>query len=151
MGTSYLTLEEIIMVKKSLSLCLIVLAAVFVISGLSFASDKGDAEYVLKSTVDPASKTKLAFFPHAKHQAKFDCATCHHGKDADGKQVAYTDGMKIEKCESCHNKAAGMPKGLETFKKAAHKLCKTCHKSMKKEGKATGPTKCNGCHRKDLK
>ncbi|MCF6187522.1 MAG: cytochrome c family protein [Desulfobulbaceae bacterium] len=139
------------MVKKSLSLCLIVLAAVFIVSGLSFASDKGDAEYVLKSTVDPASKTKLAFFPHAKHQAKFDCATCHHGKDADGKQVAYTDGMKIEKCESCHNKAAGMPKGLETFKKAAHKRCKTCHQSMKKEGKATGPTKCNGCHRKDLK
>ena len=137
--------------KKILWLCIVALAAVFTLSGLSFATDKGEAEYVLKSTVDPAKKTKLAFFPHAKHQETFDCSTCHHTKGADGKQVAYSEGMKIEKCESCHNKAAGMPKGLETFKNAAHKRCKECHKAMKKEGKATGPTKCNGCHKKDLK
>ena len=115
-------------------------------------ADNGPAEITLQSTIDGAKKAKPAQFTHAKHQEKLKCGDCHHSKGADGKQVAYTEGMKIEKCDTCHNKAAaGMPKGLNTFKKAAHKRCKTCHKSMKKEGNATGPTKCNGCHKKGLK
>lgn len=118
---------------------------------ISFATDKGDAEYVLKSTLDPAHKTKLAFFPHARHQEQFDCATCHHGKDTAGKQLAYTEGQPIEKCESCHNTKSGINNKFDSFKKAAHARCKTCHTDMSKEGKATGPTKCSGCHKKDLK
>jgi hypothetical protein len=62
--------------------------------------------------------------------------------------------MTIQKCETCHNKAAvadGMPKKLETFKKVAHELCKGCHKELRDKGEKAGPYKCNGCHRKDLK
>lgn len=124
------------------------------LTAISLAADKGPEEMVLRSTVNPAQKTKLAFFPHAVHQGNFDCLTCHHGKGDDGKQVPYTDGMEIKKCESCHNKDAvvkGMPNELETFKKAAHEKCKGCHKKLKDEGKEAGPYKCNGCHRKDLK
>jgi Zn finger protein HypA/HybF involved in hydrogenase expression len=40
---------------------------------------------------------------------------------------------------------------LDSFKKAAHARCKECHKNLKKEGKPAGPTKCGGCHKKDLK
>jgi hypothetical protein len=130
-----------------------ILLGCFIPGTNSQAGDKGPAEIVLKSTVDPAKKAKPAFFPHAEHQEKFDCGTCHHSKGADGKQVAYKEGRKIEKkCDACHNtKAEGMNPKLNTFKNAAHARCKSCHKSMKKEGKETGPTKCAGCHKKDLK
>ncbi len=140
--------------KKICSVLSTLILSSFFFTAISLATDKGPAEIVLRSTVNPATKTKLAFSPHAIHQGNFDCGTCHHGKEDDSKQVPYTEGMKIEKCESCHNKAnaaSGMPKELETFKKAAHERCKECHKKRKAEGKNAGPTKCNGCHRKDLK
>ncbi|MCB2183061.1 MAG: cytochrome c family protein [Desulfobulbaceae bacterium] len=105
------------------------------------ASDAGPAEMTLQATVDAASKPKPAVFPHKKHQDTIKCAECHHGA-ADGKQVAYTEGMAIAKCESCHNKAAGLDKKISTFKNAAHAKCKGCHKAEKK-----GPTKCSGCHK----
>jgi hypothetical protein len=140
------------MMKKFICLTSAVLFSLFILGITCQAADKGPAEMVLKSTVDPAKKAKLAFFPHATHQETFDCATCHHSKDDAGKQVAYTEGQKIEKCDVCHNtKAAGMDKKLNTFKGAAHARCKTCHKALKKEGKDAGPTKCGGCHKKDLK
>jgi len=137
--------------KKTVSVLSAMLLTLAMAAGICLAMDKGPEELVLKSTVDPAKKEKLAFFPHAQHQGEFDCATCHHGKDTAGKQAAYTEGQKIEKCESCHNTKAGMDEKLDTFKKAAHARCKECHKALKKEGKEAGPTKCNGCHKKDLK
>ncbi len=114
-------------------------------TGASIASDKGPAELTLVSTVDAAKKAKPAVFPHAKHQEKLECAECHHTKGDDGKQVAYTEGMKIEKCESCHNKAAGMPAKLTTFKEAAHANCKGCHKEKAPE---VDKKKCAACHPK---
>ena len=137
--------------KKSLAVLIALVFGLTIFAGMSLAQEKGPAEIVLKSTVDPASKDKPAFFPHAVHQKQFDCGTCHHGKDADGKQVAYKEGQKIEKCDVCHNTKSGMNEKLNTFKKAAHARCKVCHKKLKKEGKKAGPTKCNGCHRKGLK
>lgn len=113
------------------------------INSVMAETDKGPAEMVLQATVDADKKPKPANFSHKKHQEdhKVACKECHHGKGADGKQTAYTDGMKIEKCESCHNKAAGLDKKIATFKDAAHTNCKECHKAKKK-----GPTKCKECH-----
>lgn len=129
-----------------------ILLGLLAFTGVSIAVEKGPAELVLKSSIDPAKKPKPAFFPHEIHQDIFDCGICHHTQSDDGKQAAYTDGMQIYKCESCHNKGAeGMQEKLNTFKKAAHQRCKKCHVERKKEGKKAGPTKCNGCHRKDLK
>ena len=137
--------------KKICSILIMTLLSTLLITAISLAAEKGPAEMVLKSTVDPAAKAKPAFFPHAVHQGSLKCADCHHGKSDDGKQAPYAEGMNIGKCESCHNKAAGMPKKMETFKNAAHELCKGCHKKLTAEGKKAGPTKCNGCHKKDLK
>lgn len=33
------------------------------------------------------------------------------------------------------------------IKKYMHGQCVTCHKSLKKQKKATGPTSCKGCHK----
>ena len=106
------------------------------------AVDKGPAEITLQATVDPATAPKPAQFPHAAHQAKMECGTCHHDKDAAGKRIAYTEGQKIAKCETCHNSKAGMPEKVNTFKNAAHALCQDCHKKTKPE-----LAKCTVCHK----
>ena len=121
-------------------------------TGSAFAeADKGPADITLESTIDKAKKPKKAVFPHAKHQETIECADCHHaGKP--GALEAYKDGQKIEKCESCHNKAAGMPKKLETFKAAAHKNCKACHSDIaKKDPSKAAMKKCTTCHPKKKK
>ena len=111
--------------------------------GVVMAADKGPAEITLQATIDPATTPKPAQFPHGAHQAKMDCGTCHHGKDAAGKRIAYKEGQKIEKCETCHNSKAGMPEKVNTFKGAAHALCQDCHKKNKPE-----LAKCAVCHKK---
>ncbi len=112
-------------------------------SANGMAADKGPADITLQATKDAAPKPKPAVFPHAKHQATLACGDCHHSKGADGKQVAYKEGQKIEKCETCHNKAAGIADAkVATFKDAAHTNCKGCHTEKK-----AGPTKCDGCHK----
>ncbi|GAB4334769.1 MAG: hypothetical protein Kow0089_04130 [Desulfobulbaceae bacterium] len=133
---------------------LLILVLVLAGSAPVFAAEneRGPAEIVLHSTIDPARKPRPAFFPHGIHQENFDCATCHHSQDDEGRQAPYTEGMQVYRCESCHNKGSDtMPDELNTFKKAAHERCRTCHKERKKEGLKAGPTKCTGCHRKDLK
>lgn len=136
--------------KKTLicALALTFLACV-AFTGSAFATtDKGPAEITLESTIDKSKKPKPAVFPHAEHQKTLKCADCHHGGKV-GAQEAYKDGMKIEKCESCHNKAAGMPKKLETFKAAAHKNCKGCHSDIAKKDPAKAALKkCATCHPK---
>jgi len=83
------------------------------------------------------------------------CTDCHHGAK-DGKQVPYTEGMEIGKCESCHNEKvlAGKTKGplkLDTLKGAGHGNCLECHKEMVKKDPAMKDKKldkCTSCHAK---
>jgi hypothetical protein len=109
-----------------------------VTAGISLAEDKGPAEMTLTTE---AGK-KPAVFNHAKHQATFECAECHHTKTADGKQGPF-DAANIGKCESCHNASMTDPK-LASFKEVAHTNCKGCHKDKGEPA----PTKCDGCHPK---
>ena len=114
--------------------------------GLGMSSgDKGPE--VINLPAPKMKKGPVVKFAHHKHQEvlKGNCGECHHGKTADWKQVPYKEGMKIEKCATCHNKKHPNKK-LNSVKKAAHKNCKGCHKAMKKAGKKTGPVKCKGCH-----
>ena len=139
------------MVKKVL---VTVAAAAFVFSGIAgyaFAADVGPAEITLEST--GSDKPKPAFFPHKAHQDTLTCADCHHGMQ-DGKQVPYTEGMEIGKCESCHNSdvLAGKTKGkekLDTFKGAGHANCVECHKEVAaKDETKKDLKKCTTCHKK---
>jgi nitrate/TMAO reductase-like tetraheme cytochrome c subunit len=139
------------MIKK---LLITAAAGAFVLCGIasqSYATDMGPEEITLETT--GSSKPKPAFFPHKAHQDVLTCADCHHGM-ADGKQVPYTDGQEVGKCQSCHNeevlpgKTAGKEK-LDTFKGAGHANCLECHKEIAKKDEAKKDLKkCNTCHKK---
>lgn len=79
---------------------------------------------------------------HKKHAEdyKIACTECHHTwKKEEAKQP--------KKCASCH-KEEKQGKVL-SLKGAFHKNCMGCHRELKKQGKATGPTtKCTECHQK---
>lgn len=131
-------------------------AAAFLLCGLAFTSLAGDTgPETITLTATGSAKPKPATFPHKKHQETLKCGDCHHGMQ-DGKQVPYTEGMEIAKCESCHNpeKLAGKTKGalkLDTLKGAGHGNCLECHKEMAKKDpalKAKGLDKCTNCHAK---
>ncbi len=108
-------------------------------------TNTGPETMVLRSTIDPDKKPRAATFPHREHQARLDCAECHHGQGADGKQTPYVPGQQIAKCESCHNtKAEGMNKEYNTFQKAAHANCRSCHQQTEPK-----LAKCSVCHKKD--
>ena len=94
-----------------------------------------------------ARKKKPAIFPHRIHQESWECEVCHHGRDAEGKQTPYVEGMVIQHCPTCHN--LKMPnKKLNSFMKSAHARCKGCHKKLVEEGEVHGPIgKCTGCHK----
>jgi hypothetical protein len=93
-------------------------------------------------------KRKPAIFPHRMHQEMCSCDNCHHGKDSEGNQIAYTDGMKIQHCVTCHNPTSMKNKKLNNLMLASHARCKGCHKKIvEEEGKTAGPiAKCSGCH-----
>ena len=92
-----------------------------------------------KVTINEVQKRKPAVtFNHKLHADKFGCKECHH---------KWKGGDAIpQKCSNCHKakKHGKIPKAMSAY----HKRCKGCHKKMKKQGKATGPTKCSGCHKK---
>jgi predicted CXXCH cytochrome family protein len=131
------------MSKKSL--ILLVVAAFVMSLGLGVTmslADNGPAEITLNS-----DGTKPAVFPHAAHQEKNDCGTCHHYQDDAGAQVACMDDTldKIAKCDTCHNADFANEK-LRKWKDIGHGLCKDCHTKMKEDG---APTKCSACHTKE--
>ena len=86
-------------------------------------------------TLQTEAARKPAGFPHRQHQDSYACTACHHAKD---------EVMVIDKCASCHTKEIANA-DVNSYKKAAHKLCKDCHKVVNKEG-SEAPIKCSGCH-----
>jgi len=90
-------------------------------------------------TLKTESARKPADFPHRQHQDSFGCTACHHAKD---------EIMVIDKCGSCHTSEISNA-AVNSFKKAAHKLCKDCHKEVNKGG-SEAPIKCSGCHSKKV-
>ena len=94
---------------------------------------------------------------HKKHNVDFKiaCAECHHVYEG-GKNV-WKEGDHVDKCSKCHpilwEKGKKKKKGeAMKLQNAYHKNCKTCHKTLAKEEKKTGPfKKCNKCHEKKKK
>ena len=119
---------------KKMIICTAAFAFAFTcaVAGVSVASNAGPAEMTLSDT-----GKKPAHFPHKAHQDRSKCSECHH---TDGTPGSYVAG-KEAKCSTCHNKKMANKK-MDSFKKAAHKKCKGCHKAK------GAPTKCGTCHPK---
>jgi len=127
--------------RKKSSVLITVLAffiGQFAANGMCLASNPGPEEMELKT----AAGSKPARFSHKKHQKTFGCKECHHAKTDNGMQSPYVEGMKVTKCTTCHNTEGMANAKLNSFKLAAHGLCKECHKKYKD----SAPTKCTGCH-----
>ena len=86
-------------------------------------------------TLQTEAARKPADFPHRQHQDSYGCTVCHHAKD---------EVMVIDKCAGCHTIDISNS-DVNSYKKAAHKLCKDCHKVVNKDDK-DAPIKCSGCH-----
>jgi predicted CXXCH cytochrome family protein len=119
------------MFSKVVLLC----AAVLLAAGSAFAVEVsiGAADMTLQTE----AARKPAVFPHRQHQESYACTNCHHAKE---------EVMVIDKCAGCHTKDISNA-DVNSYKKAAHKLCKDCHKEVNKAGKEA-PIKCSGCHPK---
>lgn len=107
-------------------------------TSLSKASDPGPETMELKSITGK----KPARFSHKKHQEFLTCDECHHAETANGVKSHYVEGMGVKKCAFCHNSNDMTNPKLNSFKLAAHGLCKGCHK----QNRDSAPTKCSGCH-----
>ncbi|OGQ97157.1 MAG: hypothetical protein A2521_16250 [Deltaproteobacteria bacterium RIFOXYD12_FULL_57_12] len=103
------------------------------ITGAVFAKDIDIGLETMTLKSDGA--TQAAIFPHRTHQKKIGCMDCHH---------LTGQTMTANSCDSCHNQEMKNEE-LNTYKKAAHVLCRGCHKEASKAGKAV-PVKCSGCH-----
>lgn len=127
------------MLQKALLFPTAVLAIILLLGpvGIGRAADTGPENMELKS---PNGK-QTAQFPHGKHQKLYQCRECHHGSKG-GELVPYQKNMQFRKCVACHNENEMENPRFNSFKLAAHGLCKVCHKKMKKKA----PTKCSGCH-----
>lgn len=119
---------------KKIVLCLAVLTMVCGFSAISMAADT-------ITIATPKKGGTTVTFEHKAHQARTECASCHHTKNADGSKGPYAAG-KEAKCATCHDGSMANKK-VATAKKAAHVNCKGCHKAEKK-----GPTGCKDCHKK---
>jgi hypothetical protein len=105
------------------------------------AGSNGPAEVILKTSL----AKKPAYFPHKRHQDKYACGTCHHGKDSSDRIEIYDEETVIYRCTTCHN--ADMPnKELNSFQAIGHTLCRECHKTHQD----TTSAKCSTCHRENL-
>jgi hypothetical protein len=128
------------MYKKSLllSTAFILILGFLMINSDCRAGDTGPVTMELKTVTNK----KPARFTHKKHQETFACEQCHHTKTEDGVRSPYIEGMGIKKCAFCHNNTDMTNPKLNSFKLAAHGLCKECHK----QNRGSAPTKCSGCH-----
>lgn len=123
---------------KKLVLCLAVLAMVCGFAAVSMAGEGPETATIVTAKKGDTTVT----FPHWAHQAKMECAECHHTKNADGTQGPYVAG-KEAKCKTCHDDGTITNKKVDSAKNASHENCKGCHKAG-----GQGPTKCGDCHKK---
>ena len=115
------------------TLVIVFISLFFVAAAFGVEISIGPGDMVLQTE----EARKPAGFLHRQHQEAYSCTVCHHAKD---------EIMVIDKCANCHTKDIGNA-DVSSYKKAAHKLCKNCHKRVNDEG-MDAPIKCSGCHAK---
>lgn len=141
------------MKKQSSMVGVLVIMGVALIFGGVYATQECTDSLTMKSTVYEEHTKPIVTFTHKKHSEdyKIACADCHHVYQ-DGKNV-WKEGDAVQKCGSCHSQAKSSDPQLSKEEKiklyhytAIHENCVGCHKTLKKEGKPTGPVSCKECH-----
>lgn len=127
------------MKRQRFALCAVLIG--MLMSGLAAAMAQEDMKEI-KAEAFTAHTRPAAVFVHDAHNEKAgidECADCHHGKDANGKQ----DKSEISAgtpCAECHAVAAPVATPLM---RAYHQQCISCHVE-----KQLGPSHCAGCHKR---
>jgi hypothetical protein len=103
-----------------------ILAVVFALVAAAAIASQGPEEMILG-----LNGKKPVIFPHAEHQGRMECVTCHHDNDTGER-----------KCGVCHNDSLEI-EGLNSYKKIGHNLCKGCHKKQENRKQMT---RCKTCH-----
>ncbi len=140
------------MVKKVLVCGLSVLFLTLGYVGISMSTSQEVPDELTFTSSDTDKKQPPAFLPHKVHQEAYECGECHHGMSDDGKQVAYTEGMEIKKCEECHNSEVlgGRKVGkydMDDLKDVGHGNCLECHRTVAKEDSSKKMLRsCKTCH-----
>lgn len=112
---------------KRIVLCVALVAMVCGFSAvITIAGEKGPETVVFEN------KKGDVTFQHYEHQAKFECADCHHTKADDGSQGPYVAGEE-GKCASCHE--------LGSMRDEIHQNCRGCHKEQDRK-----LASCSTCH-----
>ncbi len=120
-----------ILLWGSVIACLVCFAGV----GLLPAAGVPDKDITIKSETIEKHRKGLVSFSHEKHiKSGIGCKECHHM------------GPPDKKCSDCHD--ADKSKGkIKKLMLAFHQTCQGCHRDLNKEGKTSGPTRCDGCHK----
>ncbi len=86
---------------------------------------------------------------HYRHIEAADskCESCHHGYDADRKEIAYVKGEE-DSCRTCHKDHPA--DNVISYKTASHQQCISCHQKENAENNiensVVAANKCVGCH-----
>ena len=134
------------MKKLNSTVCKVLVCAALVAAGglclglpPAFSSQE-DITQVRSEALKPHTRP-AALSRHDEHNEKAgidDCATCHHGKDKNGKRDM-ADMTAGTDCVECH--AVSPAKGQTSLRRAFHLQCMGCHQERKQ-----GPLYCTGCH-----
>lgn len=123
---------------KSLKLLALLLTMLALCASLAWSQD---AFMVIKSK-ELTHKRTLVTLTHAQHEAVVDCKVCHH----DFFQFNKKDNSEGTPCGECHKANPGAKDNPVSLQKAYHQRCQSCHVSLLKQAKATGPIMCRDCH-----
>ena len=134
--------------KKSVIWVVVLLAVLFFLTSGGLIADEIPDFIELNKDASQYNWKGPVPFEHAMHAEDYgvSCNECHHVY-IDGTNV-WKEGDPVQKCAACHDPSKN--KGdIKKLRLAFHKLCKGCHRQLKKEGISDeAPYRtCRDCHK----
>lgn len=108
-----------------------VIGVILILLVLCIAAVAAEKNMGAASLVIPGGSKGDVTLPHQTHQTVLnDCEQCHH---LFSQQAGAIASLKED----------GTLKKMQVMRE-----CQACHREMAKAGSKTGPTRCDGCHKK---
>jgi DNA-directed RNA polymerase subunit RPC12/RpoP len=99
--------------------------------------------YIEDASVDKTNGRSAVYFPHERHMELLDCLDCHHDYQK-GENVLEEEDLEedgLSRCTNCHTNKASIE-----LKKAYHRQCMNCHRTINKNEERNLPITCKDCH-----